>query len=276
MIILKLKPWAERPEATDEVQAIIGQIYGRTADLKDASVFAIAPGMIPGYGMGNALELHMQDKMGGEISTFFATTQQYLEVLNQRPEISMAYFTFDVRYPQWTVEVDAAKCKRAGITPDAVLSTLSGYYGGQYVSDFNRFSKVYKVMIQADPHYRMDEASLDNTFVRMSNGEMAPLSQFMTLKRSYGAETLSRFNMYNSIAVNAMPADSYSTGDAIRAVKETAEQALPKGYGYDFGGITREENQQSSTTLIIFAICILMIYGTNLFMPYPLPWLYPG
>lgn len=260
MIILKLKPWAERPEATDEVQAIIGQIYGRTADLKDASVFAIAPGMIPGYGMGNALELHMQDKMGGEISTFFATTQQYLEALNQRPEISMAYSTFDVRYPQWTVEVDAAKCKRAGITPDAVLSTLSGYYGGQYVSDFNRFSKVYKVMIQADPHYRMDEASLDNTFVRMSNGEMAPLSQFMILKRSYGAETLSRFNMYNSIAVNAMPADGYSTGDAIRAVKETAEQALPKGYGYDFGGITREENQQSSTTLIIFAICILMIY----------------
>ena len=216
--------------------------------------------MIPGYGMGNALELHMQDKMGGEISTFFATTQQYLEALNQRPEISMAYSTFDVRYPQWTVEVDAAKCKRAGITPDAVLSTLSGYYGGQYVSDFNRFSKVYKVMIQADPHYRLDEASLDNTFVRMSNGEMAPLSQFMTLKRSYGAETLSRFNMYNSIAVNAMPADGYSTGDAIRAVKETAEQALPKGYGYDFGGITREENQQSSTTLVIFAICILMIY----------------
>ena len=260
MLILKLKPWDERPGDEDNVQSVIGQVYARTADIKDASVFAISPGMIPGYGMGNALELHMQDKMGGDINEFFTTTQQYLGALNQRPEIAMAYSTFDVRYPQWTVEVDAAKCKRAGITPDAVLSTLSGYYGGQYVSNFNRFSKVYRVMIQADPVFRLDETSLDNAFVRMSNGEMAPLSQFVTLTRSYGAESLSRFNMYNSIAVNAMPADGYSTGDAIKAVQETAEQSLPKGYGYDYGGITREENQQSGTTIIIFGICFLMIY----------------
>ena len=260
MLILKLKPWDERPGDEDNVQSVIGQVYARTADIKDASVFAISPGMIPGYGMGNALELHMQDKMGGDMNEFFTTTQQYLGALNQRPEISMAYSTFDVRYPQWTVEVDAAKCKRAGITPDAVLSTLSGYYGGQYVSNFNRFSKVYRVMIQADPVFRLDETSLDNAFVRMSNGEMAPLSQFVTLTRSYGAESLSRFNMYNSIAVNAMPADGYSTGDAIKAVQETAEQSLPKGYGYDYGGVTREENQQSGTTIIIFGICFLMIY----------------
>ena len=260
MLILKLKPWDERPDDADNVQSVIGQVYALTADIKDASVFAISPGMIPGYGMGNALELHMQDKMGGDINEFFTTTQQYLGALNQRPEIAMAYSTFDVRYPQWTVEVDAAKCKRAGITPDAVLSTLSGYYGGQYVSNFNRFSKVYRVMIQADPMFRLDETSLDNAFVRMSNGEMAPLSQFVTLTRSYGAESLSRFNMYNSIAVNAMPADGYSTGDAIKAVQETAEQSLPKGYDYDYGGITREENQQSGTTMIIFGICFLMIY----------------
>ncbi len=260
MLILKLKPWDERPDDADNVQSVIGQVYALTADIKDASVFAISPGMIPGYGMGNALELHMQDKMGGDINEFFTTTQQYLGALNQRPEIAMAYSTFDVRYPQWKVEVDAAKCKRAGITPDAVLSTLSGYYGGQYVSNFNRFSKVYRVMIQADPMFRLDETSLDNAFVRMSNGEMAPLSQFVTLTRSYGAESLSRFNMYNSIAVNAMPADGYSTGDAIKAVQETAEQSLPKGYGYDYGGITREENQQSGTTMIIFGICFLMIY----------------
>ena len=260
MLILKLKPWDERPGDEDNVQSVIGQVYARTADIKDASVFAISPGMIPGYGMGNALELHMQDKMGGDMNEFFTTTQQYLGALNQRPEISMAYSTFDVRYPQWTVEVDAAKCKRAGITPDAVLSALSCYYGGQYVSNFNRFSKVYRVMIQADPVFRLDETSLDNAFVRMSNGEMAPLSQFVTLTRSYGAESLSRFNMYNSIAVNAMPADGYSTGDAIKAVQETAEQSLPKGYGYDYGGITREENQQSGTTIIIFGICFLMIY----------------
>lgn len=260
MLILKLHPWDERPEAADHVQAVIGQVYGRTADIKDASIFAISPGMIPGYGMGNALELHMQDKGGGDVNTFFGVTQQYLGALNQRPEIAMAYSSFDVRYPQWMVEVDPSKCKRAGITPDAVLATLSGYYGGQYVSNFNRFSKIYKVMIQADPKYRLDEESLHNTFVRMANGEMAPLSQFVSLTRTYGAESLSRFNMYNSIAVNAMPAEGYSTGDALRAVKETAETSLPKGYGYDFGGITREENQQGGTTAIIFAICILMIY----------------
>lgn len=260
MLILKLKPWDERPGKEDNVQSVIGQVYGRTGDIKDATVFAISPGMIPGYGMGNALELHMQDKTGGDVNTFFQTTQQYLGALNQRPEIAMAYSTFDVRYPQWLVEIDPSKCKRSGITPDQVLSTLSGYYGGQYVSNFNRFSKVYKVMIQSDPQYRLDEASLGNTFVRMSNGEMAPLSQFVTLTRTYGAESLSRFNMYNSIAVNAMPADGYSTGDAIRAVQETASTALPKDYGYDYGGITREETEQSGTTAIIFGICFLMIY----------------
>ena len=126
MFILKLKPWDERPDKEDAVQTVIGQIYGRTADIKDASVFAIAPGMIPGYGMGNALEMHMQDKTDGDLTTFFNTTQQYLAVLRERPEIAMAYSTFSINYPQWMVEVDASKCKRAGVTPDAVLGTLSG------------------------------------------------------------------------------------------------------------------------------------------------------
>ncbi|RHJ81805.1 efflux RND transporter permease subunit [Parabacteroides sp. AM08-6] len=260
MFILKLKPWNERTKKEEHVQAVINQVYGRTADIKDATIFAMAPGMIPGYGMGNALEMYMQDKKGGDLTEFFNTTQQYLGVLRERPEIATAYSTFSISYPQWEVEVDASKCKRAGITPDAVLSTLSGYYGGQYVSNFNRFSKVYKVMIQASPLYRLDKSSLDNTFVRMSNGEMAPISQFVTLTKVYGAESLSRFNMYNSIAVNAMPAEGYSSGDAINAVKETAATMLPKGYGYDFAGITREENQQSDTTIVIFIICILMIY----------------
>ena len=221
MFILKLKPWDERPEKSDNVQSVIAQIYGRTADIKDAQIFAMAPGMIPGYGMGNSLDIQMQDKTGGDVNTFFANVQTYLAALNQRPEIARAYSTFDVRYPQWMVDIDAAKCKRAGISPSEVLSTLSGYYGGQYVSNFNRFSKVYRVMIQADPKYRLDEESLNNTFVRLSSGEMAPLSQFITLTRTYGTETLSRFNMYNSISVSAMPAEGYSTGDAIRAVEET-------------------------------------------------------
>lgn len=260
MFILRLKDWDERTAAEDQIQAVIGQIYARTAHIKDATVFAMSPGMIPGYGMGNSLDVNVQDKVGGDLTTFYNYTRSYIDALNQRPEISRAYSTFDVRFPQWKVEVDAAKCKRAGISPSEVLSTLSGYYGGQYVSDFNRFSKVYKVMIQAAPRYRLDENSLNNVFVRMADGEMAPLSQFVHLTRTYGSETLSRFNMYNSIALSVMPADGYSTGDALRAVKETAAVTLPKGYGYDFGGITREENQQSSNTAIIFGICILMIY----------------
>ncbi len=260
MVIVRLKPWDERPEPTDAVDAVIGQIYARTADIKDAQIFAMSPGMIPGYGTGNSLDIQMQDKTGGDINAFFGVVQQFLGALNQRPEIAMAYSTFDVRYPQWMVDVDAAKCKRAGITPNAVLSTLAGYYGGQYVSNINRFSRVYRVMSQADPEHRLDETSLNNVFVRMANGEMAPLSQFVTLTRVYGAETLSRFNMYNSIAVSAMPAEGYSTGDAIRAVEETAAAALPIGYGYDFGGITREESQQSGQTGIIFGICFLMVY----------------
>ncbi len=260
MLIVRLEDWDERTKKEEQVQSVIQQIYARTADIKDASVFAMAPGMIPGYGTGNSLDVNVQDKAGGDLTDFYNYTQQYIGALNQCPEISRAYSSFSIKYPQWKVDIDAAKCKRAGISPSEILSTLSGYYGGQYVSDFNRFSKVYQVMIEANPQYRLDEASLNNTFVKMSNGDMAPLSHFVSLTKVYGAETLNRFNMYNSISVSVMPADGYSTGDALRAVKETATTTLPKGYGYDFGGITREENEQSGTTAIIFGICILMIY----------------
>ena len=260
MLMLRLKPWDERTGKGQDIESVIGKVYAYTSDIKDATIFAISPGMIPGYGMGNALELHLQDRSGGDISTFFMNSQKYLAALNARPEIAAAYSTYDIRYPQWRIDIDAAKCKRAGVSPNSVLSTLSGYYGGQYISDFNRFSKVYRVMMQADPQYRLDESSLNNIFVRTDKGEMAPLSHFVTMTRTYGAETINRFNMYTSIAVNAMPADGYSTGEAIQAVKETADEAMPRGYGYGFGGITREEEQQTNTTTVIFIICIAMIY----------------
>lgn len=260
ILFVRLKPWDERKQEEDHVQSVIGQIYGCTQDIKDATVFAMAPGMIPGYDMGNALEIQMQDKMGGDLNAFFGITRQFIDSLNHRPELAMAFSGFDIRYPQWQVDVDAAKCMRAGIMPDEVLATLGGYYGGGYVSNFNRFSRVYRVMIQADPKYRLDEASLNNHYVRLGNGEMAPLSQFVTLTKVYGAESLNRFNMYSSISLNAMPAEGYSSGEAIRAVQETAEKLLPVGYGFDFGGLAREENNQSNTTVIIFGICLLMIY----------------
>lgn len=260
MYIVRLRNWDERPDASQSATAIINQIYARTADIKDASVFAMSPGMIPGYGTGNSIDLNLQDKTGGDITEFYQYAMQYMIALNQRPEIAMAYTTFALNFPQWEVDVDAAKCKRAGVSPATVLSCLGSYYGGSYVSDFNRFSKIYKVMLEAEPSARRDESSLNSMFVRMNNGEMAPLSQFVVMKRVYGAEVLSRFNMYTSIAFSVMPADGFSSGEAIAAVKETAAQVLPTGYGYDFGGMSREENSQSGQTGIIFGICILMIY----------------
>lgn len=260
IFFVRLKPWDERKEAEDQVGAVISQIYACTEDIKDATIFAMAPGMIPGYDMGNALDIQMQDKMGGDLTKFFGITRQFIDSLNRRPELAMAFSSFDIRFPQWQVDVDAAKCLRAGVMPDEVLATLGGYYGGGYVSNFNRFSRVYRVMVQADPKYRLDESSLNSHFVRLDNGEMAPLSQFVTLTKVYGAESLNRFNMYNSISMNAMPAEGYSSGEAIRAVKETAAKVLPVGYGFDFGGLAREENNQSNTTIIIFGICLLMVY----------------
>ncbi len=260
MCIIKLKDWEERPNKEDDVNAVIGQIYGRTADLKDAQIFAVAPPMISGYGTSTGFEMYLQDRAGGDINDFYNIYLQFIGALNQRPEIARAYSTFNINFPQYVVDIDAAKAKRAGISPTEILSTLSGYYGGQYVSNINRFSKVYRVMIQADPKYRLDTESLNNVFVRMQNGEMAPISQFVKLTKVYGSEVLSRFNMYNSIAVSGMAADGYSSGDAIEAIREVAAQVLPKGYGYEFGGITREESQTSSNTAIIFGICILLIY----------------
>ncbi|MDE6857861.1 MAG: efflux RND transporter permease subunit, partial [Alistipes sp.] len=260
MCIVKLKDWSERPDKTDAVNAVIGQIYARTADIKDAQIFAVAPPMITGYGTSSGFEMYLQDKMGGDVGQFYNVYLQFIGALNQRPEIQMAYSTFNINFPQYMVDIDAAKAKRAGVSPTEILSTLSGYYGGQYVSNINRFSKVYRVMIQADPKYRLDEESLNNSYVRTQSGEMAPLSQFVTLTKIYGPEVLSRFNMYNCIAVNGTTAEGYSNGDAIKAIEEVAAQVLPKGYGFEFGGITREESRTASNTAIIFGICIILIY----------------
>ena len=260
MAIIKLKDWDERPNKEDDVNAVIGQIYGRTADIKDAQIFAVAPPMISGYGTSTGFSMNLQDKTGGDLTEFYNIYLQFIGALNQRPEIARAYSTFNINFPQYMVDIDAAKAKRAGVSPTSILSTLAGYYGGQYVSNINRFSKMYYVTMQADPKYRLDTESLNNVFVRSNSGEMAPLSQFVNLTRVYSSEVLNRFNMYSSIAVNGTAADGYSSGDAIRAIEEVAAQVLPKGYGYEFDGITREEAQTGSNTVVIFGICILLIY----------------
>ena len=207
MCIIKLKDWKDRPDKADAVNAVIGQIYARTADIKDAQIFAVAPPMISGYGTSTGFDMRLQDRMGGSINDFYNIYLQFIAALNQRPEIERAYSTFNINFPQYMVDIDAAKAKRAGVSPTEILSTLSGYYGGQYVSNINRFSKVYRVMIQADPKYRLDTESLNNVYVRTQNGEMAPVSQFVKLTKVYGSETLNRFNMYSSISVNGTAAD---------------------------------------------------------------------
>lgn len=259
MFIIRLKPWDERKKKENSINAVIGRLYGMTADIKDAQVVIFAQPMIIGYGMSDGFEMYVQDKAGGSTEDFNKVTQDFIAAVNQRPEISMAYTTFNINYPQYLVEVDAVKCKRAGIAPSEVLNTLSGYYGGQYVSNFNRFSRIYRVILQASPDTRVDKETLNNIFVRI-NGEMAPIEQFLTLTKTYGAEYLNRFNMFNAIAVNGSKADGYSSGDAIKAVQEVAAQTLPNGYGYEFSGITREESDSSNNTIIIFAICTLLIY----------------
>lgn len=260
MLIIRLKPWEERPEKKDEINAVIAEIYKRTANIKSAKLFVFAQPTIMGYGMGSGFELYVQDRAGGDINTLQKYTTDFIAALNQRPEIQMAYTSFDTKFPQYTVEVDAARCQRAGITTTDVLSVLSGFIGGNYSSNLNRFSKLYRVMVQADKVYRLDKDALNNMFVRTSSGEMAPIGQFVTLTKVYGTETLIRFNLYNSIQVNGLPADGYSTGEAIAAIEEVAKQTLPVGYGYEFGGITREEAGSGSNTIIIFAICIIFVF----------------
>ena len=260
MLIIKLKHWDEREKAEDNINAVISAIYQHTADIKSAKIFAFAQPTIMGYGMGSGFEMYVQDRAGGSVDDLQKYTQNFIAALNKRPEISMAYTTFDMKFPQYMVEVDAAKCQRAGVTTSDVLSVLSGYIGGNYSSNLNRFSKLYRVMIQARKDYRLDKESLNNMFVRTESGAMAPVGQFITLTKVYGAETLTRFNMYTSIPVNGMPADGYSSGDAIAAIEEVAAQTLPVGYGYEFSGITREESSSTGNTVIIFIICIVFIY----------------
>ena len=260
MLIIRLKPWDERTGNEDHINAVINEIYRRTANIKSAKLFVFAQPTIMGYGMGSGFELYVQDRAGGDINTLQKYTTDFIAALNRRPEIQMAYTSFDTKFPQYTVEVDAARCQRAGVTTTDVLNVLSGFIGGNYSSNFNRFSKLYRVMVQADQTYRLDKDALNNMFVRTSSGEMAPIGQFVTLTKVYGTETLTRFNLYSSIQVNGLPADGYSTGEAIAAIAEVSKQTLPVGYGYEFGGITREEAGSSSNTVIIFAICIVFVY----------------
>ena len=257
---LKLKKWGERKGKGDDVQSVVEEIYRRTADIANAKIQVNTQNMLPGFGRINGFELHVQDKHGGTINDLLGYTNKLIAALNERPEISRAITNFSLKYPRYRVEVDAALCKRSGVSPSDVLQALSGYVGGLYASNFVRFTKLYRVMVQASLEYRLDTESLNNIFVRTSSGEMSPIGQYITLTRIYGSETLSRFNLFPSIMVNGTAAEGYSSGQAIDAIRETAAEVLPEGYGYEFGGMTREEASAQNTTALVFVICIVFIY----------------
>ena len=258
--LIKLKNWEERNE-NETAPKIIQQLYRMVGQqVKDGRVMFFAPPMIPGYSVTNGFSLQMLDKTGGDINKFFNVTQGFLAKLNQQPEIQMAYTTFNPSFPQYMVDVDVAKCKQAGISPSTVLSTLQGYYGGMYVSNFNRFGKLYRVMMQATPESRVSPETLNSIKIR-NGAEMAPISNFVKLTKVYGPDLLNRFNMFQTIAVNGTPNEGYSSGDAIAAIERVAAETLPQGYGIEYSGMTREEKSSSgSATAIIFGLCLLFVY----------------
>lgn len=261
MFIVKLKHWDERKGDESSVDAISNEIYRRTAHIKNATIFVFSPPMISGYGTGNSFELYIQDRSGKGIDALSKVTDDFLAELNKRPEIKMAYTSFSSKFPQYRVDIDEAQCQRAGITTQDVINTLSGYFGSIYASNFNRFTKLYRVIIQAPSDSRNSMQSLDNIYVKTTGG-MAPVSQFVKLSKTYGSESLTRFNLFSAINVQGMPADGYSSGDVINAVTEVAARTLPTGYGYEYSGMTREEAQMAGShdTIIIYCICVLFIY----------------
>lgn len=277
--ILKLKPFSERQKGLwwkisglwqgdgiyrfflnpYESTGVIAQIFVKTAHIKDAQILAFAPPMVPGFSLNSGISLVMQDRTGGSLDKFFGIVKDYLAELNKRPEFQTAQTSYNPNYPQYMVHVDVAKCKQSGISPTTVLSTLQGYFGGLYASNFNSYGKLYRVMIQGTPESRMTPESLKSIYVRTPGG-MAPVQEFCQLERVYGPMNISRFNLFTSINVTATVADGYSTGEALNAAREVAADVLPAGYSYDFSGLTREEAKASNTTAIIFVLCFIFIY----------------
>ena len=260
MYFVTLKDWEDRKGEGQSVNDVIGKIYAATSDIPDATVFAMSPPMIAGYGMGNGFELYLQDKAGGNIAAFKEEADKFIEALSQRPEIGEVYSSFATDYPQYWVDIDAAKCEQSGVSPADVLSTLSGYYTGQYVSDFNRFSKLYHVTMQAPAEYRVNAESLHHMYVRATDGGMSPLSRFVRLTKTNGPSDLTRFNLFNAISISGSPAQGYSSGQVLEAIGETAREVLPSNYTYEFGGISREESKTTNNATLIFLLCMVLVY----------------
>ncbi|ETZ20344.1 multidrug transporter AcrB [Pedobacter sp. V48] len=259
-IFIRLKPWKERTKKGQDIKSIVGQLFAKTAEIKGANIIFFAAPTLQGFGNNDGFEFQLQDKTGGSYKAFDAVIGKFMGALNQRPEIMYAATSYNTSFPQYEVNVNVAKCKEAGVPVNRVLGTLQGYLGGIYASDFNRFGKQYRVMIQAEAEQRTNKEAINRIFVRNDKGAMAPISEFITLKKIYGPEFINRFNLFTAGAVNGAPKPGYSSGDAIKAIQEVAAQTLPQGYTYEFSGLTLEELSSGSQTLLIFMLSLLFIY----------------
>jgi HAE1 family hydrophobic/amphiphilic exporter-1 len=291
--IIKLKPFAERQKGfwwklsglwegdgiyrfvinPQEAQMVIAQIFIKTAHIKDASILAFQPPMIPGFSASGGVSLVMQDRTGGDLNRFYGIVKDYIAELNKRPEIQMAQTSYNPSYPQYMVHVDVAKCKQVGVSPSVILSTLQGYYGGLYASNFNAYGKLFRVMIQGSPETRQTEESLNSIYVRTPSG-MSPVKEFCSLERVYGPSNINRFNLFTSINIQVQNNSGFSSGEVLKACQEVAATMLPAGYTYDYTGLTREEAKASNTTWIIFLLCFIFIYLilSAQYESYILPW----
>ena len=243
-----------------ESNSVLGMIYKQKASIKDAQILAFGPPMVPGFSVQNGITMTLQDKTGGDLNKFFNVAQDFLKELNKRPEVKQAMTTYNPNYPQYMVDVDVAKTKQAGISPTVVLSTLQGYLGGMYASNFNAYGKLYRVMIQAAPNDRLRPEQLSNIYVRTASGQMSPVSEFCTLKRVYGPSNIARFNLYTAINVSVTPNTGYSSGQAMQAIAEVSKNTMPQGYGYEYSGLTRSEAESSNATAIVLVLCVIFVY----------------
>ena len=259
-LIIKLKDWEDRSTMQNS-PVVYATLFMRAQKIiKEAQVLFFAPPMIPGYSASSDIELNMQDKTGGDLNHFFEVVNQYTAALEARPEINSAKTSFNPNFPQYMLDIDAAACKKAGLSPSAILSTMQGYFGGLYASNFNSFGKMYRVMIQAEPNATKNLESLSSIKVRNGN-EMAPITQFVSIKKVYGPDIISRFNLYTSMKVMVAPASGYTSGQALAAIAEVAKESLPTGFAYELGGMAREEAETSgSTTGLIFVLCFVFVY----------------
>jgi HAE1 family hydrophobic/amphiphilic exporter-1 len=272
LIVMSLKDWEEREGIT--VKNVIAELNQKVSHIRDGKIIFFVPPTVPGFGISSGFEMQLQDKSGGSLEKFYEVQQNYIQKLSEREEIQYATSSFNINFPQYEFDVNVDKCKLAGVRVSDVFNTLQAYYGSSIVSDFNRFNKYYRVLIQAEPKSRENLMSINGVKVRNSSGEMVPISTLVNFKRVYGPELLSRYNLYTSTTITGSPAAGYSSGDAINAIREVATEVLPTGYGYDFSGMTREEIASSGQQGIIFLLCFIFVFLilSAQYESYILPW----